>query len=707
MPANVISRSSIVLVLLTLAAPGLLHAESPIGFRQLVTVSPVAIQRGTERTLTIHSNLTLDGAYSVLFDKPGIAMTYAETEKLEAALQGRGTPGNPYRFKTVVPAAQPLGIHEVRVATDRAVSSASHLFVTDYPVLEEQPNNDTRETAQPVQMPVTVCGVCEASEDVDFFKFTGKAGKRVWFEMYAQRVTEAIHSMQGGAAVYLMDALMTLYGPHGQVLAQNDNFYGGDPFLEVTLPEDGDYFLEVRDARYIGNPKYVYCVEISDRPYVHAVFPLAVQSGTTANVEVVGQMPSGFEQTPLTTSPGEPEGWKLTSLDTPQGRTNQFPVLISPHPQMVAPAGITSREKAAALTLPVGVSGRFTELDEVHHFAFNATAGRYYLIEVDSQQRGYALDSVLAIYDATGKKLQEADDGLQTKDSKLYFKAPADGTYTIAVSDLHGRSGPRFLYHLRVEPSGPDFAVHGEYYYAMLSPGSRVIWFARVERLNGFDGPVEMQIEGLPQGVSLTPVTIPANMNHCGLILSAAADAPINASLVRVSGKAVIPDLEGKPQTVIRNGRVTCELQTQGGGQARWPIATQLVGVVQPMDLLKVEAEPAEITLKPGEKAEIKVRIERKPEYKDAVTLAMVFDYFQSVMGDQLPPGVKMSPGSKFRLSGTATEGTVILEADAKAVPVERLPIAVLARVSISFSITTNYASNPLSLTVLPAEPAK
>ena len=76
--------------------------------------------------------------------------------------------------------------------------------------------------------------------------------------------------------------------------------------------------------------------------------------------------------------------------------------------------------------------------------------------------------------------------------------------------------------------------MHGKYYYAQLAPGTRMIWFARLSRLNGFKGPVEMQIEGLPEGVSFTPVTIPAGLNQCALILSAQADAKVDARLVRL-----------------------------------------------------------------------------------------------------------------------------------------------------------------------------
>ena len=38
---------------------------------------------------------------------------------------------------------------------------------------------------------------------------------------------------------------------------------------------------------------------------------------------------------------------------------------------------------------------------------------------------------------------------------------------------------------MRARPPGPDFEVHGEYYYGMLAPGGQAIWFVRLRRLNG------------------------------------------------------------------------------------------------------------------------------------------------------------------------------------------------------------------------------
>jgi len=684
-----------------------LQAESTIGFRQLCSTTPVAVQRGKKTTINVRSNYTLDGSYKVLFDRPGIKMRLVETKPIAAPHKGRGTPGTPFRFEADVPAEQPLGIYEFRIATKTAVSSVSHLLVTSYPVVNESKDeNGSTATAQPVTFPVAICGMCGNAEDVDYYQFQGKAGQEVTINIYAQRVTKAVHSMQSGGSgasvMYLMDSILTLRTANGQVLAENDNSVGGDSFLAFKLPQDGRYFLEVRDTRYIGNPKYVYCVEISDRPFAHAVFPMAVQHGQTTEAAIIGHNLDGFEKTTLRSAADESPGWKSVSIETPRGQTNPVPVLVSPHPQLVA-TGNHSLDQSLHLSPPVGVNGRLAQRDEVHYYSFDAKKDRYYLLEIESDRRDLPLDSVIQVFDSSGKKVNRGDDGYYTKDTTLHFKAPSDGKFFVSVRDLHNRGGERYIYNLRVETSGPDFEVHGKYYYAQLAPGTRMIWFARLSRQNGFNGPVEMQVEGLPPGVSFTPVTIPAGLNRCAVILSAEAGAPIDARLVRLYGKAVIPDADGKPRDVVRYARVTCELQASGGSQARWPINTQIVGVTNPLDLVEFEATPSEITLRPGEKVEIKVRVKRNKEFTGPIQLAMPFLYGNSIVEDQLPPGVSMTSDSKARMTEKMVEGSIILEAatgDNAPKPLERFPIAVMGRISMSFSISTNYASNPIHLTI-------
>tara|TARA_R110002167_G_scaffold7320_10_gene34679 strand:+ start:5305 stop:7488 length:2184 start_codon:yes stop_codon:yes gene_type:complete len=681
-----------------------------IGFRQLVTFKPAAVQQGDKRQIQLHSSYTLDNTHSVFFDQPGIKMTFAETKPKAAPRRGRGSVGTPFAFDIEVPKDQAARIYECRVATDQAVSSVTHLLVTPYPVIEEEEkkDNNTFDTAQEITVPSTVCGIVEKTEDMDCFKFKGKKGQQITLEVYAQRVTEAIHTMQT-SNVYLMDSILTLYGPQKQIIAQNDNFIKSDSLISFKLPADGEYVFEIRDTRYVGTGKYAYCVEVSDGPYVTHTMPLAVQKGKETEVTLDGYALQGHSKASFSAKEAKETGWAKRTFETPAGKTNAVWTLISEHPQAVAADTNTSMKTAFPLKFPMGVSGQITEDEQTQFFSFKAKKGQYYSFQLMSNRIDLPLDCVMEVLDAKGKANRvfvngganvEADDGLQMKDVDFHFLAPADGEYFVTLRDLHDRGGDRFAYHLTAELSGPDFQVGGEFYYAQIAPGTNMMWFARVKRLNGFNGPIELNIEGLPKGVTFEPVTLPSGVNDCGLILKAAKDAPINASLVTISGKAKVKGPDGKEQEIVRAGRITCEIQSRGGGQARWPINTSIVGVTKPLDILEVTATPSEIVLKPGESAEIKVKVKRSEAYKDPIVLATAFEYFSSKFGQQLPPGVTLSKKSKTRLAGETLEGTLIIEASKKATPVKRFPFAAMARVGITFSITTNYASNVIYLTI-------
>ena len=74
----------------------------------------------------------------------------------------------------------------------------------------------------------------------------------------------------------------------------------------------------------------------------------------------------------------------------------------------------------------------------------------------------------------------------------------------------------------------------------MIGPGSRTAWYVQVTRTNGFAGPVKVEVKGLPEGVTVNPLTIPANMTQGLLVVSAAADATIDAAVVKVVGTAEV-----------------------------------------------------------------------------------------------------------------------------------------------------------------------
>src|SRR6185295_6269277 len=102
----------------------------------------------------------------------------------------------------------------------------------------------------------------------------------------------------------------------------------------------------------------------------------------------------------------------------------------------------------------------------------------------------------------------DADRKLGT-DSKLIFTAPADGDYVVRVRDTRGAGGGRHVYRLLVRDAAPDFRVTLDGVNGSVPLGSGTSFTARVERLDGYEGPVRVDIAGLPDGYSAsTPLVI-------------------------------------------------------------------------------------------------------------------------------------------------------------------------------------------------------
>ncbi|MDG2123666.1 MAG: hypothetical protein P8J87_08215, partial [Verrucomicrobiales bacterium] len=83
-------------------------------------------------------------------------------------------------------------------------------------------------------------------------------------------------------------------------------------------------------------------------------------------------------------------------------------------------------------------------------------------------------------------------------DSFLIFTPPADGNYQARITDTRGFAGEDFNYTLTVRPPAPDFTakVEGASNPA-ISPGSGSEFALKIDRTDGFEGPVTIDITGL------------------------------------------------------------------------------------------------------------------------------------------------------------------------------------------------------------------
>ena len=695
-------------------------ARAQTSFPMIISTFPTGVERGKTTDVTVTAGVmnggggaNLYGAYKAAFEGEGI--------KAEIVPPAKGWPAKdpkkPYAVPdvptvtmrvTVAPDA-PLGVREFRLATAHQGSSTIGLLVVgDEPEISEvEPNNDA-EHAQLVTVPTVVNGKIQAAEDVDCFKFNATAGQSITFTVQCARLEDKIHDLAPHA-----DPMLVVKDMNGKELARNDDYYRADSMVNCTFATAGTYEVELRDVGYGGNPNWVYRLTITSRPYVIAATPCAVRRGQSAELHVVGYNLGGTQTAHLDVPADAPLGLWSASLKLPNGTTNLVPLLVSDAPQsaFVSPVNGQTPTVTASLrsgsntvtrggmSLPGGVNACIDKENQIDRYSFHAKKGEAWGFEVTARRLDSEMDSEMKIRDAKDSVLAENDDAIG-KDSRIDWTAPADGDYFVDVRDLAGHAGPTYYYNLTAEPLKQDFRLKFDTDRGMIAPGNRTAWFAIVERRYGFAGEVKIDVTGLPPGVTVGPLTLPPNITQGPLIFTAAPDAKIDMSLVQVTGTAMLPGPNGKPESVTHTATPLTEIYMPGGGRGLTEVDTAAMAVSEANDIEVTTTTPS-ITLAPGGTAKIEVDIKRRPDYTKPVTLDLRVNHLGGIHTNQLPPGVTVEADGVTIPEGK-THGTIVIKAAANATPIQNWTMAVMANVSVNFVMKVWYVT-PITVTVTPA----
>ncbi len=196
-------------------------------------------------------------------------------------------------------------------------------------------------------------------------------------------------------------------------------------------------------------------------------------------------------------------------------------------------------------------------------------------------------------------------------DSRILFQAPADGDYLVRVSETRNAHGPEFAYRLTVREASPDFEVSADEGALKVPEGSGQGFTVTALRKDGFDGEIRVDIQGLPDGWTVSnPLTIQAgHIRARGTIYARAG--------------AVRPDPAHPPQL-----RVTASAQIAGHSVEKSVSGLSTVALTEkPKVAVYLEASsgsgsggstnqmdgaPLELTIAPGEILPARIRVQRK-----------------------------------------------------------------------------------------------
>lgn len=541
---------------------------------RLYAVYPQGAQAGQAVEVTAANGVDLDELDRMTFSHPGIKAEHKT--------------GN--AFAVTVAADVLPGVYEARVHGLYGTSNPRCFVVGALPEVLEVDANNTTETAQAVEIGSVINGRSNRGADVDFYKVTGKKGQRILIECQALRIDSKFQ------------AELRIYNVAGRRLGRSiSRQRTHDPVLDITLPEDGDYFVRATDFVYGGSNDHGYRLKIHSGPHVDLVIPPAGVPGSTAKYALIGRnlpgsQPAGIAadgrqleklvvditlpNTPQTLTPGSTAFSFEATIDGASyvykganGVANPVTIAFAPQALKLEVEPNNDPTTAQKITVPGEIAGQFEKRSDVDQFEFEAKVGQVFWIEVFGQQLGRLTDPFLTVEQVTKK-----DDGTETvkrltaqddetknaivnlfdtihNDPSYRLAIPADGFYRVTLRDRYweSRGNPELQYHLAIRKEVPDYRLvvippaplaNVAAGYQTWAPGLRRGENLYVEvaaiRKHGCKGMIDVSAEGLPAGVTCKGATISGNENSATLVFSAAEDVKPGNHTVRITGTSRI-----------------------------------------------------------------------------------------------------------------------------------------------------------------------
>ncbi len=630
-------RRACSICVLTIAAALATAAPPP----ELADVQPPGAQRGTALDVALAGARLADLQEVVLY-RPGIS---AGPISVADGLT---------RVSLTLAPDCPLGEHPLRVRGPGGLSELRTFWVGPLATVPEVEPNGELAAATPIALNSTCTGVVQA-EDVDTFAFDGKAG---------QRVSAEVEGIRLGRSMF--DPHLAILDAARFELAVNDDsdLLRQDSLCSVVLPADGRYYVQIREASFGGGPAAHYRIHVGDFPRPVAVSPPGVIPGSAAQIEWINQSGEAATSTVLVAEPAERAPIWITA-----------DAGAAPSPVWVRASALPDLSTApAARTPPFAFHGRIATAGASELISFTAAAGQTLDCRVIARALRSPLDPVLELLGPDDRALAAADD-VGSLDAEFRFTFPADGEYRLRVRDHRARGGSTFVYRVEVEPPQPSLALRLErndnrrpqFLQALNVPrGNRFAALFRADRKN-IDGPVSLDLPGLPAGLRALPAAAAAGDALVPLVLEAAADAAPAAALV-----APIARLTHGGGERLAEFRQTAPLVIDAPNETVYYEAAvdRLAVAVSDAAPFRVELDPLPTALLREGRAVLRVRVVRDAGFTAPVQLHMLWN----------PPGIATVPTVDVPAEAAEAQYPINAAGDA---PLRSFPVVVLAHAPV------------------------
>ena len=559
----------------------LFGALSHVGAQQLPratlsSVFPAGGKQGGTLDVTV-SGGDLDDSNKLTFSHPGITA--------KPKLDGAGMPvANQYNVTIAKNVS--VGFHDVRVSGGRfGVTNVRSFAVGDLPEIVSNGGTGLENAAE-VKLGTIVNGQAP-SRNYAYYKVGLKKGQRVIVSCLARELDSKL------------EPVLIVKSSSGLELERSRS---GEP-IDFTPAADGDYYIGLHDFIYGGGAGHVYRLSIAERPYIDFVIPPAGEPGKSGKFTLYGRnLPGGvdsgmvLEGKPLQkqevtinlpgdaksrislagTSPVGPNQAGFDGIEyrlsSSKGSSNPVRIFFSDAPVIAEVSAPNEKAtEAQKITVPCDYAGLFYPRRDRDWVTFDAKKGDVYWVEVVSDRLGAPTnpyfrvervtksdkgeEKVSTVKEVTESPVNIGGTAFNTTsvDPTFRFSVPEDGTYRLVTYDMYNQGAADSLYRLSIRKEAPDFRlvamVEGPPAMpnkalpiptAFLRRGQVLPVKVMAFKRDGFNEPIEINLEGLPDHISASKATIYSGQNSALVLLAAKDDAAAWSGNVTVSGKAMV-----------------------------------------------------------------------------------------------------------------------------------------------------------------------
>jgi hypothetical protein len=686
MPGKLICGLEARATLVLLAAPAL---ANDAGAPRVSNFSP----RGWHRGATVE--VQFNGI--ALVEPRGVLVL--DTDKIHAVKVDKGAPpgeddrGRRGNANTSITATLEIapdclqGQHALRLQTAAGLSDVCLFNVGGLPTINEQESggrqredaNGTAATAEPIQPGTTVNGqlvTLPNGIEQDWFRMDAKKGDLISVEVESARLCAS--SREDG-----FEAVISVLNAEGKVLATagTQPLLLIDPYLALTAPSDGTYYIKMAAALPPeGNRRVPYRLHAGPFRRPSAVYPAGGNPGEKLNVRLIG-LPEGAADKMEVALPQE-EG--IFNFHADAGTPTANPLRVLPGANVLEQEPNDEPDKAttvpAGSAIPFAVNGILENPGDTDCFRFGAKKGERMNIRLHAQSLGSPMDARMSIAKAGApSKAERSDDSnddalgmfdAQTTRERLdpadTWAAPEDGDYILSVTDVRGEGGANFVY--RVEFTAVrdgllttllpvDNNARLQRNSVSVGQGSSASAIVGLKPMPGAEVNGEWQLvaRGLPEGVTLIAPKFNSGERRVPVVFSASADAAVTATNVDL---LAVPVDEEKAKTAASRYNQAVPMVTLGNDPVWQIMLDRLSFAVAEAPPFSIAARAPSSPLSKNGETTVEITLTRREGYNEEVEL-LLEQPPRGLIGQQ---GVTVKPGQDkidFRLSadGNATPG--------------------------------------------------